>query len=52
VHDVSAVCAGCGRVADLDLPRLIAASFGNVPLIRRPLRCSGMRQTWALDQPF
>ena len=40
VHTVAAICAGCGRIAALDLPSLIAAGFGHVPLVKLPLKCS------------
>jgi len=40
IHSVSAICTGCGRIADLDLAALVAAGHGDVPLIRLPLRCA------------
>jgi hypothetical protein len=40
VHFVAAICTGCQHIADLDLAALVAAGFGDVPLIRLPLRCA------------
>ena len=39
IHRNDAICNGCGRWAVLDLPALVASGYGNVPLIRLPLRC-------------
>jgi len=39
VHRVDAVCGRRGHWAMLDLPALVASGFGDVALIRLPLRC-------------
>jgi hypothetical protein len=38
VHRVDAGCVACDHWAHLDLPALILAGYGDVPLIRLPLR--------------
>jgi hypothetical protein len=40
VHRVDAVCPHCDRWRKLDLAAIVAAGFGDVPLIKLPLRCS------------
>jgi len=40
VHRVDAVCLTCDHWSVLDLPALVAAGYGDVPLIRLPLRCA------------
>ena len=40
IHTVSAYCPACNRFAELDLPGLVAAGHGDVPLVRLALRCS------------
>ena len=41
VHRVDAVCTACDHWAMLDLEDLVRRGFGDVPLIRLPLRCAG-----------
>jgi hypothetical protein len=40
VHRVDAVCTACDHWAVLDLPALVAAGHGDVPLVHLPLRCA------------
>lgn len=41
IHTVHSICRACDRVVPLDLPDLVRRGFGNVPLVRLPLRCAG-----------
>jgi hypothetical protein len=41
IHTVHSACRSCDRITELDLPDLVRRGYGDVPLIRLPLRCAG-----------
>ncbi len=45
VHAVHSICTRCDRWVKLDLVALVAAGYGDTPLVKLPLRCSQRGKT-------